>query len=90
MVKIGIYFSPVCPYCPKAKELFAEVTLGFGELVEVEEINTYTEEGIERGIANQVIAVPTVIVGGRRRFVGFPFSRKELVASVEEALASSA
>ena len=36
MVKIDVYFSPVCPHCPGAKRLVAEVASRYGD--EVEEI----------------------------------------------------
>ena len=54
MVKIEVYFSPVCPHCPGAKKLVAEVAARYGGKVEVEEVNTYTAEGIKRGMANEV------------------------------------
>ncbi len=87
MVKIEVYFSPVCPHCPGAKKLVAEVAARYGGKVEVEEVNTYTAEGIERGMANEVMSVPTVFIDGERSFVGFPFSEEDLVASIEAAIA---
>ena len=87
MVKIEIYFSPVCPHCPGAKKLVAEVAARYGGKVEVEEVDTYTAEGIKRGMANEVMSVPTVFIDGERSFVGFPFPEEDLVASIEAALA---
>jgi thioredoxin 1 len=89
MVKVEIFFSPVCPHCPGAKKLVAEVASQFGGRVEVEEVNTYTKEGMERGMANQVMAVPTVFVDGERKFVGFPFSRQALEGTIRQALGDS-
>ena len=87
MVKIDVYFSPVCSHCPGAKKLVAEVAARYGGKVEVEEVNTYTAEGIKRGMANEVMSVPTVFIDGERSFVGFPFTEEDLVASIEAALA---
>ena len=53
----------------------------------MEEISTYAAEGIKRGMANEVMSVPTVIIDGEKRFVGFPFPEQELVASIEAAIA---
>ena len=78
MVKIDVYFSPVCPHCPGAKRLVAEVALRYGDEVEVEEIDTFTPEGIKRGMANDVMAVPTVFIDGEQKFVGFPFGEEAL------------
>jgi thioredoxin 1 len=86
MVKIEVYFSPVCPHCPGAKKLVAKVASRYGDLVEVEEIDTYTAEGIERGMAKGVMAVPTVFIDGEKKFVGFSFAAEALAASIEEAL----
>ena len=86
MVKIEVYFSPVCPHCPGAKKLVAEVASRYGDRVEVEEIDTFTAEGVERGMAKGVMAVPTVFVDGEKKFVGFPFVVEALAASIDEAL----
>jgi small redox-active disulfide protein 1 len=86
LVKIEVYFSPVCPHCPGAKKLVAEVAARYGEKVVVEEVNTYTAEGIKKGMANEVMSVPTVIIDGGKRIVGFPFQEQDLVSSIEEAI----
>ena len=86
LVKIEVYFSPVCPHCPGTKKLVAEVASRYGDSVEVEEVNTYTPEGIKRGMANEVMSVPAVFVEGEQMFVGFPFREEDLVASIDEAL----
>ena len=86
VVKIEVYFSPVCPHCPGAKKLVAEVASRYGDSVEVEEVNTYTPEGIKRGMANEVMSVPAVFVEGEQKLVGFPFKEEELIASIDEAL----
>ena len=88
MVKIEVYFSPVCPHYPGAKRLVAEVASRYGDEVEVEEIDTFTPEGIKRGMANDVMAVPTVFIDGKQKFVGFPFGEEALAASIEEAIKS--
>jgi small redox-active disulfide protein 1 len=87
LVKIEVYFSPVCPHCPGAKKLVTEVVARYGGKVVVEEVNTYTAEGIKRGMANEVMSVPTVIIDGEKRIVGFPFPEQDLVSSIEGALA---
>ena len=86
MVKIEVYFSPVCPHCPGAKKLVGEVAVRYDGKVEVEEVDTFTAEGIKRGMANEVMSVPTVIIDGEKRFVGFPFPEGDLVASIEAAI----
>jgi protein-disulfide isomerase len=77
------------PPLPRGEEAGGRVSSEYGGRVEVEEINTYTREGIERGMASGVMAVPTVFVDGVKKFVGFPFSREALAAAVDDALARS-
>lgn len=76
MVKAEVYFSPVCPHCPGAKKLVTEVASRYGD--EVEEIDTFIPEGIKRMMANTVMAVPTVFIEGKQKFVGFSFSEEAL------------
>jgi thioredoxin 1 len=86
MVKIEVYYSPVCPHCAGAKKLVSQVASKYGGEVEIEEIDTFTKEGMKRGMANNIMAVPTVFVDGERKFVGFPFKEENLLASIEKAL----
>ncbi len=85
MVKVEVFYSPICPHCPGAKKLVAEVAASY-DGVEVEEVNTYTKEGMERGMALGIMAVPAVVIDGEIKHVGFPFGRGELIANIEAAL----
>jgi len=78
---VELFFSPVCPFCPHARELLSKYKKehpGFNYL----EVNTFTEEGIERGMSLQVMAVPCVVVDSEIKLTGWPFTEKD----VEEAL----
>ena len=87
MVKIEVFFSPVCPHCPRAKKLVSKVAARYGGKVEVEEVNTFTAEGIKMGMANEVMSVPTVFIDREKRLEGFPFPEGDLVTSIEAAFA---
>lgn len=84
--KIEVFFSPACPYCPKARQLVSEVASRYGDAVELDEVNTWTKEGMERGMAYRLQAVSTVAIDGVIKFVGFPFAESDLVESIEVAL----
>jgi small redox-active disulfide protein 1 len=84
LVKIELFYSPVCPHCPKARVLVEEITKRYEE-VEYIEVNTYTEEGIKRGMSMEVMAVPTVAVNDEIKLVGWPFEEGDLVEAIEEA-----
>ena len=81
----GLFLTRLPPL-PRSQETRRRGDLKVRDSVEVEEVNTYTPEGIERGMANGVMSVPTVFVEGEKKFVGFPFKEEDLVASIDTAL----
>jgi len=77
MVKVEFFYSPMCPYCPNARRLLEE----YGKThtgYEVVEVNTFTDEGIERGMSLQVMAVPCIAVDGVIKLSGWPFTEADL------------
>jgi small redox-active disulfide protein 1 len=85
MVKLELFYSPVCPHCPKALRLTSEVAGRYPQVAFVE-VDTYTEEGIERGMSVGVMAVPTVALNDEIKLVGWPFEEKDLVSLIESGL----
>jgi len=84
LVRVELFLSPVCPHCPAARKVFFGVAERHpGDTFE--EVNTYTEAGIERGMSLQVMAVPTVAVDGVIKLVGWPFDEGDLEKAIEEA-----
>jgi len=82
MKRVELFYSPVCPHCPHARKLLAqykEAHPGF----EYTEVNTYTDEGIEKGMRLQVMAVPCLVVDDEIKFSGWPFTAED-VARVTE------
>lgn len=86
-VKVEVFYSPTCPYCPIARRMVAEVVPQFGDKVEVEEVNTWTPEGQRRAVAYGIHAVPTIAIAGKVKFVGVPGSKEELAQAVREEIA---
>ena len=77
MSMIELFYSPVCPHCPYARELMNKYKTdnpGFDYV----EVNTYTEEGIERGMSLKVMSVPCVVVDDTITLVGWPFTAEDL------------
>ena len=87
MVKLEIFFSPVCPHCPHARELVSKVVPKYPN-VEIIEVNTYTEEGIDRGMSMKVMAVPTIAIDNEIKLVGWPFSESDLIKHIEAAISN--
>jgi len=84
LVKVELFLSPVCPHCPAARKVFFGVAERYPEDA-FEEVNTYTDAGIERGMSLQVMAVPTVAVNGVIKLVGWPFDEGDLEKAIEES-----
>ena len=83
-VKIEVFYSDTCPYCPAAMELVREVSAKFSDII-VEEVNTSTSEGATRAGGYQIFTVPTIVINGKVSFVGVP-DKKELIEAVETKL----
>jgi hypothetical protein len=45
---------------------------------EYEEVNTFTEEGIDRGMSLRVMAVPSLVVDDKIELVGWPFKTEDI------------
>ena len=84
-MKLEIFFSPVRPYCPLARKLIHDVSARYPH-VDVSEVNTFTEDGIKRGMSMNVMAVPTVAIDNEIKLVGWPFTDEDLVKQIEQAL----
>jgi thioredoxin 1 len=78
MSKIELFYSPVCPHCPHARKLLADYKAENPEF-EYTEVNTYTEEGIDRGMTLKVMAVPCLVVDDEIKLVGWPFTVDDMV-----------
>ncbi|MCW4050172.1 MAG: thioredoxin family protein [Candidatus Bathyarchaeota archaeon] len=85
MVKLEVFLSPVCPYCSQVRELVSRVASRYPD-VEVVDVDTYTDEGIERGMSMMVRAVPTIAIDDEIKLVGWPFTEGDLVEHIEAAL----
>lgn len=88
-VKIEVFTSPTCPFCPKAVEVSKAIAKEMPE-VKVIETSTGTEKGRKRAEANEVRSVPTLFITGtgypdRIGYIGAP-SHDKLKKMVNIAL----
>lgn len=86
-VKIEVFYTEMCPYCPAALELVRKVSAKFSDII-VEEVNASTSEGMARADEYQIFSVPTIVINGKVAFVGVP-DKEELVKAVETKLETS-
>jgi len=69
---IELFYSPICPFCPKAKEALLEVLEKVNQKIRLDEVNVLSLEGLKRAEKYEVMAVPTIIVNMRHKIVGVP------------------
>jgi len=84
MIKVEYFHNPVCPYCPAAKTLIAKVLQGLKD-IELVEVDTFTDEGITRGMSLNLMAVPAIAINGIVKITGWPFEERDLLTCIEEA-----
>ncbi|MBU1486947.1 thioredoxin family protein [bacterium] len=58
--KLELFYSPLCPTCPKAKEVTREIVEE--ERVEYEEINILSPDGEEKAAKYGIKSVPAVVI----------------------------
>ncbi|HTX61896.1 MAG TPA: MJ0307 family thioredoxin [Methanobacterium sp.] len=86
-VKIEVFTSPSCPYCPMAVELVDEVKKEMPDDIEVEKIDIMQDR--EKAIEYNLMAVPAIAIDGVVKFVGAP-TKEELVSVIKDELAEKA
>ena len=82
VVKVEVFTSPSCPYCPMAIELVDEVKKEIDDL-EVTKIDISIDQ--EKAREYGLMAVPAIALNGVVKFVGAP-SKEELIAAIKEEL----
>jgi len=86
VVKIEVFTSPTCPYCPMALEVVEEAKKEFGDAIEVEHIDVMVDS--EKAIEYGLMAVPAIAMNGILKFIGAP-SKEELIEAIKEELKES-
>ncbi len=83
VVKIEVFTSPTCPYCPMAIEVVKEAKKEFGDAIDVEQVDIMVDR--ERAIEYGLMAVPAIAMNGIVKFIGAP-TKEELIEAIREEL----
>lgn len=83
VVKVEVFTSPSCPYCPMAIEVVDEVKKDMPNDIEVEKIDIMQDR--EKAINYGLMAVPAIALNEVVRFVGAP-TKEELLKAIKEEL----
>ena len=84
VVKIEVFTSPSCPYCPMAVQLVDDVKKDMMDDVEVEKIDIMVDQ--EKAREYGLMAVPAIALNGVVKFVGAP-GKEELLEAIKEEMA---
>ncbi|MBU1614063.1 thioredoxin family protein [bacterium] len=80
--KLELFYSPLCPTCPKAKEIAREV-VEEEEVEEYEEINILSPDGGEKAAKYGIKSVPALVVNEGEPIFGIPL-KEGLVRLIKE------
>lgn len=80
MLKVEVFTSPSCPYCPMAEQIVDEAKREIGSEMEVEVVNIMTDR--QRAVDYGIMAVPAIAINGVVEFVGAP-TKEELMAKLK-------
>ncbi|MCK9150865.1 MJ0307 family thioredoxin [Methanobacterium alcaliphilum] len=83
VVKIEVFTSPTCPYCPMAIEVVEEAKKDLGDILEIEKVDIMEDR--ERAVNYGLMAVPAIAMNGVVKFVGAP-GKEELMQAIKELL----
>jgi len=80
VLKVEVFTSPNCPYCPMAEQVVEEAKNEIGDGMDVEVVNIMTDR--QRAIDYGIMAVPAIAINGVIEFVGAP-SKEELMTKLK-------
>jgi len=87
-VRIELFYSPTCPYCPEAKRILREVLESIDREFHVDKVNVFSPEGLERAKKYGILSVPTIIIENKHKLIGVP--RKEsLLGKIKQEMMRS-
>lgn len=92
MTLIELFTSPTCPYCPGAKKVVEQVVEEASsqeEKIDLQQFDTWSEEGGAKAAEYGVTAVPSIFVSGKgipqKVFLEGAPSKQDLLEAIEMA-----
>ncbi|NHI91325.1 MAG: thioredoxin [Candidatus Lokiarchaeota archaeon] len=85
-LKIEVYTSPTCPYCPAALKMLKNAENIYGDALEVSKIDITTKDGQTLASFYNVLATPTIVMNSQVKFRGAPPGESILYEEIEKYL----
>lgn len=85
-LKIEIYTSPTCPYCPAALKMLKNAQKIYGNALDVLTVDISTQDGQKLAGFYNVRATPTIVMNDEVKFRGAPPGESVLFEEIEKYL----
>ena len=82
-LKVEVFTSPNCPYCPMAEEVADEAKKQFGDKMDLEVVNIMEDR--QKALDYEIMAVPAIAIEGIVEFIGAP-TLEDLVNKLNEKI----
>ena len=82
-VKLEVFTSRSCPYCPMAVEVAEQMVKEFGDDLDYQHLDV--DENMEKVREYQIMSVPTVVLEGKTVSIGAP-DPEQLSRQIKKAL----
>ncbi len=83
-MELKVFTLPTCPTCPVAKVVASEVAQKLG--IVYREVNMATKEGLDEGLAHEIISTPSIVIDKEVIVRGRLISREKLEEEVRTRL----
>jgi len=83
-MELKVFTMPTCPTCPTAKTIVSEVAKKFG--IGFREVNLATKEGLNEGIAYDILSTPSVTIDEEVIVRGRLISQERLEEEVKKRI----
>ncbi len=84
-VHVELFYSQNCPYCPMAKKMLYEIAGKYSDVLNIEEIDAWSNSGEERSNKYGIKLVPSIVVNGEKKMEGIP-NRALMTKIIEQAV----
>ncbi|MCD7782031.1 MAG: thioredoxin family protein [Methanosphaera sp.] len=82
-VKLEVFTSQNCPYCPKAMEIAQEAVEELGDQIEYEHLDV--NENMDKVREYELLSVPSIVIDGEVAYVGVP-EKDELINVLKQKI----
>jgi glutaredoxin len=84
LMELKVFTMPTCPTCPIAKKIASETAEKLG--IAFREVNMATDEGLNEGLAHDIMSAPSFVIGEEVLVRGRLISRERLEEEIRNRM----